>query len=100
MPSLVPTGTDTFKLQQDDGTRIDRLRSTDRANGDADGEYWRVTAPDGTRYYYGYNRLPGWASGKETTEPCRTPPSPTPSWPTAWTRRPRRSATGAASPRA
>nr|WP_234340660.1 RHS repeat-associated core domain-containing protein [Streptomyces sp. NRRL F-5630] len=71
---LVPTGTDSFKLQQDDGTRIDRLRDTARANGDADGEYWRVTTPDGTRYYYGYNRLPGYASGNEVTNSVWTVP--------------------------
>ncbi|WEH27490.1 polymorphic toxin-type HINT domain-containing protein [Streptomyces sp. AM 3-1-1] len=71
---LVPTGTDSFKLQQDDGTRIDRLRDTARGNGDADGEYWRVTTPDGTRYYYGYNRLPGYASGNEATNSVWTVP--------------------------
>ncbi|MEU6443206.1 RHS repeat-associated core domain-containing protein [Streptomyces sp. NPDC047046] len=71
---LVATGTDTFKLQQDDGTRIDRLRDTARGNGDADGEYWRVTTPDGTRYYYGYNRLPGWKEGSATTNSTWTTP--------------------------
>ncbi|MGW7559159.1 polymorphic toxin-type HINT domain-containing protein [Streptomyces sp. NPDC054757] len=64
---LVPVGKDEFKLKQDDGTRIARLRSTARANGDADGEYWRLTDPSGVRYYFGYNRLPGWATGKEET---------------------------------
>lgn len=64
---LVPVGKDEFKLKQDDGTRIDRLRSTARANGDADGEYWRLTDPKGVRYYFGYNRLPGWVAGKEET---------------------------------
>ena len=32
---------------QDDGTRVERLRSTATANGDNDGEYWKVTTPDG-----------------------------------------------------
>ncbi|MFJ3528101.1 polymorphic toxin-type HINT domain-containing protein [Streptomyces sp. NPDC090132] len=71
---LVPTGTDTFKLQQDDGTRIKRLRSMDRANGDNDGEYWELTDPSGTRYYFGYNRLPGYTSGKEATNSVYTVP--------------------------
>ena len=72
---LVPTGKDDeFKLQQDDGTRIARLKSTDRGNGDNDGEYWRVTDPQGNRYYFGYNRLPGWADGKETTDSTWTVP--------------------------
>ncbi|MCX5535759.1 polymorphic toxin-type HINT domain-containing protein [Streptomyces sp. NBC_00006] len=66
---LVPTGTaDEFRFQKDDGSRIARLKSTARGNGDNDGEYWRVTDPEGNRYYFGYNRLPGWASGKESTD--------------------------------
>ncbi|MFI8306873.1 polymorphic toxin-type HINT domain-containing protein [Streptomyces sp. NPDC085927] len=71
---LVPNGTNSWKLKNDDGTKIDRLTSSNRGNGDNDGEYWRVTAPDGTRYYFGYNRLPGWADGKETTDSTWTVP--------------------------
>ncbi|MFJ1901698.1 MULTISPECIES: RHS repeat-associated core domain-containing protein [unclassified Streptomyces] len=71
---LVPAGTDSWKLKNDDGTKIDRLKSTSRANGDNDGEYWRVTTPDGTRAYFGYNRLSGWAAGKETTDSTWTTP--------------------------
>ncbi|MFJ2896192.1 polymorphic toxin-type HINT domain-containing protein [Streptomyces sp. NPDC087218] len=71
---LVPAGNDEFKLKHDDGTRIKRLESTDRGNGDNDGEYWRLTGPDGTRYYFGYNRLPGWSTGKDTTDSTWTLP--------------------------
>ncbi|MFF4969677.1 RHS repeat-associated core domain-containing protein [Streptomyces sp. NPDC001037] len=71
---LVPVGNDEFKLRQDDGTRVARLTSTARGNGDDDGEYWRLTAPDGTRYYFGYHRLPGWTDGKETTDSTWTVP--------------------------
>ncbi|WP_018543808.1 polymorphic toxin-type HINT domain-containing protein [Streptomyces sp. LaPpAH-108] len=72
---LVPTGKDDeFRFQQDDGSRIARLKSTARGNGDNDGEYWRVTDPQGNRYYFGYNRLPGWADGKETTDSTWTVP--------------------------
>ncbi|QFR98066.1 sugar-binding protein [Streptomyces tsukubensis] len=71
---LVPAGNDEFKLQQDNGTKIKRLTSADRGNGDNDGEYWRLTTPDGTRYYFGYNRLPGWSDGKETTDSTWTAP--------------------------
>ncbi|WP_245241932.1 hypothetical protein [Streptomyces sp. NEAU-H3] len=71
---LVPTGTDTFKLRQDDGTRVKRLRSADRANGDNDDEYWELTDPSGTRFYFGYNRLPGYASGKAATNSVYTVP--------------------------
>ncbi|MFE4537417.1 polymorphic toxin-type HINT domain-containing protein [Streptomyces scopuliridis] len=71
---LVPAGKDEFKLKQDDGTKITRLRSVNRGNGDDDGEYWRLTAPDGIRYYFGYNRLPGWTDGKATTDSTWTTP--------------------------
>lgn len=71
---LVPTGKDEFRLKNDDGTRIKRLESTDRGNGDNDGEYWRLTAPDGITYYFGYNRLPGWTAGKATTDSTWTMP--------------------------
>ncbi|MFC0599262.1 RHS repeat domain-containing protein [Streptomyces palmae] len=72
---LVPTGKDDeFKFRQDDGSRIAHLKSTSRGNGDNDGEYWRVTDPEGNRYYFGYNRLNGWAEGKETTDSTWTVP--------------------------
>ncbi|WP_059009303.1 polymorphic toxin-type HINT domain-containing protein [Streptomyces specialis] len=71
---LVPAGGDTWKFQQDDGTRIRHLTASARANGDNDNEYWELTTPDGTRYYFGYHRLPGWASGKETTDSTWTVP--------------------------
>ncbi|MEU3394932.1 RHS repeat-associated core domain-containing protein [Streptomyces albidoflavus] len=71
---LVPAGDNEFKLKKDDGTRVTRLRNTALANGDNDGEYWRVTAPDGTRYYFGYNRPSGWTEGKEETNSSWTVP--------------------------
>ncbi|NDZ64160.1 sugar-binding protein [Streptomyces cyaneofuscatus] len=74
---LVPTGTDTFRLREDDGTKIQRKRGTStdvRANGALDDEYWQVTTPDGVRYFFGYNRLPGWATGKESTDSTWTAP--------------------------
>ncbi|MEU6245629.1 polymorphic toxin-type HINT domain-containing protein [Streptomyces sp. NPDC047024] len=71
---LVPDGTDSWKLRDDDGTRIDRLTSSSRGNGAKDGEYWRVTDPGGTQYYFGYNRLPGWADSKPVTNSTWTVP--------------------------
>ncbi|MFE9295607.1 RHS repeat-associated core domain-containing protein [Streptomyces niveus] len=71
---LVPAGKDVWKLKGDDGTKIDRLTSTNRGNGDADGEYWRLTDPQGVRYYFGYHRLPGWAEGREATNSAWTAP--------------------------
>ncbi|MFJ3249073.1 RHS repeat-associated core domain-containing protein [Streptomyces sp. NPDC086782] len=71
---LVPTGTNSWKLKDDDGTKVDRLTSSSRGNGDNDGEYWRLTDPAGTQYYFGYNRLPGWADGKAITNSTWTVP--------------------------
>ncbi|MGP4112295.1 polymorphic toxin-type HINT domain-containing protein [Streptomyces sp. 4N509B] len=71
---LVPVADNEWKLQRDDGTRIRRLTDAARANGDNNDEYWEVTAPDGTRYYFGYHRLPGWSEGDETTESTWTVP--------------------------
>ncbi|MDJ1136864.1 RHS repeat domain-containing protein [Streptomyces iconiensis] len=63
-----------WRKQDDDGTRVAQLASSERGNGDNNGEYWRVTTPDGIRYYFGYNRLPGWTSGKEETNSVFTAP--------------------------
>ncbi|MET9311031.1 RHS repeat-associated core domain-containing protein [Kribbella sp. NPDC003505] len=55
----------TWRLKNDDGTRIDRLEGAE--NGGKNGQYWRVTTTDGTQYFFGLNRLPNWTEGKPTT---------------------------------
>ncbi|MET4644443.1 MULTISPECIES: RHS repeat-associated core domain-containing protein [Streptomyces] len=74
---LIPSGTNSWKIKGDDGTKIDRLYGSGtnvRANGARNDEYWRVTTTDGTRYYFGENRLPGWTTGLETTDSVWTAP--------------------------
>ncbi|MFE7314177.1 RHS repeat-associated core domain-containing protein [Streptomyces sp. NPDC057555] len=71
---LVPAGTGQWKLRNDDGTKIKRLTSAARDNGDNDNEYWELTDPSGFRYYFGYHKLPGWTEGKETTNSTWTVP--------------------------
>ncbi|UCM86590.1 RHS repeat-associated core domain-containing protein [Streptomyces marincola] len=71
---LVPDGANTWRLRQDNGTRIERLTGSARANGDNNNEYWRVTDTAGTQYYFGYHRLPGWTEGDETTDSTWTVP--------------------------
>ncbi|MDD9375113.1 RHS repeat-associated core domain-containing protein [Streptomyces sp. ZAF1911] len=44
--------------ENDSGEKVEKL--TGAANGDNDGEHWKVTTPDGTQYFFGLNRLPGW----------------------------------------
>ncbi|MFF7634314.1 polymorphic toxin-type HINT domain-containing protein [Kitasatospora sp. NPDC008050] len=46
-----------WHLQGDDGSKVEQL--TGAPNGLNNGEYWRVTTPDGTQYYFGQNHLPG-----------------------------------------
>lgn len=58
--------TGVWKLKSDDGTRIEKL--TGAANGDNDGEHWRVTTRDGIQYHFGLNRLPGWTAGNPETQ--------------------------------
>ncbi|MER6777913.1 MULTISPECIES: RHS repeat-associated core domain-containing protein [unclassified Streptomyces] len=48
----------------DSGERVEKL--TGAANGDNNGEHWKVTTADGTQYFFGLNRLPGW---KDDTTP-------------------------------
>ncbi|MEO3746487.1 RHS repeat-associated core domain-containing protein [Plantactinospora sp. B5E13] len=64
--------TGAWHPRNDDGSRVERL--TGATNGDNDGEHWKITSRDGTQYFYGLNRLPGWASGKEVTNSAWTVP--------------------------
>ncbi|MGK5498892.1 polymorphic toxin-type HINT domain-containing protein [Streptomyces sp. URMC 125] len=54
------------------GARVEKL--TGAANGDDDGEHWRVTTTDGTEYHFGLNRLTGWEAGDEETASAWTVP--------------------------
>ncbi|SDS14977.1 intein N-terminal splicing region/RHS repeat-associated core domain-containing protein [Jiangella sp. DSM 45060] len=71
----------TWRPLNDDGSRIEHL--TGAANGDNDGEHWRVTTTDGTQYYFGLHKrdaadtaptnsaftVP--VAGNHAGEPCR-----------------------------
>ncbi|MEU6786915.1 RHS repeat-associated core domain-containing protein [Nonomuraea angiospora] len=54
---LIPAGGDTWRMKNDDGTRIEKLTGESTGNGDNDGEYWKVTTTDGTQYFFGLNTL-------------------------------------------
>ena len=64
--------TGVLRLKNDDGSLVERLFGA--ANGDQDGEYWRITKGDGTRYYFGRNRLDGWSAGNPETRSAWTVP--------------------------
>ncbi|MEU4243625.1 polymorphic toxin-type HINT domain-containing protein [Actinoplanes sp. NPDC026619] len=64
--------THTFRSANDNATtQIDNL--SDATNGTKNGEYFRVTQ-NGTQYYFGLSRLPGWSAGAEETKSVQTVP--------------------------
>ncbi|MFC7247423.1 RHS repeat-associated core domain-containing protein [Catellatospora aurea] len=69
---LVKVTDDLWRMSEDDGSKIERL--TGANNGDDDGEYWKITTTDGTQYFFGKNRLPGWTAAKQETESVWTVP--------------------------
>jgi RHS repeat-associated protein len=71
-PLVLDSATGAWKLQDDDGSRLERL--TGASNGARNGEHWRLTTTDGTQYYFGLNRLPGWVTGNPVTGSTWTAP--------------------------
>ncbi|MEU4239855.1 RHS repeat-associated core domain-containing protein [Actinoplanes sp. NPDC026619] len=62
----------TFRPADDDATtKVDRL--TNATNGTKNNEYFRVVE-NGTQYYFGLNRLPGWTANAEVTNSAWTMP--------------------------
>jgi RHS repeat-associated protein len=60
-----------WHAQNDNGEQIQV--KTDTVNGDHANQYWVVTVGD-TSYYFGLNRLPGWATGNPVTNSVATVP--------------------------
>jgi RHS repeat-associated protein len=55
------TTTETWRPRSDDGSKVEHLYDVNTGNGDADGEYWKITTRTGTQFFFGRNKLPGWA---------------------------------------
>ncbi|MBM2623800.1 hypothetical protein JIG36_50760 [Actinoplanes sp. LDG1-06] len=51
--------------RSEDGSKIEKL--TGATNGDIDGEHWKVTATDGTQYFFGLDDLPGQSAATDST---------------------------------
>jgi RHS repeat-associated protein len=68
--------TKTWHEAGDGGDEIQYLTGTaaNTGNGTYDNDYWEVIAPDGTQYYFGKNKGPGWASGDPVTDSAFTEP--------------------------
>ncbi|MEU3130803.1 polymorphic toxin-type HINT domain-containing protein [Streptomyces sp. NPDC047726] len=80
--------------EQDSGEKVEKLTGADNgdkgtAGVDGVGEHWKITATDGTQYFFGLNKLKGWSDhgtgaddpltnstltmpvfGNQTGEPC------------------------------
>ncbi|GLH99934.1 polymorphic toxin-type HINT domain-containing protein [Phytohabitans aurantiacus] len=56
-----------WHARDEDGSKIEQIASS-VDNGDNNGEYWKVTTADGTQYWFGRHRLPGWSAGRPTTD--------------------------------
>ncbi|MEV7523732.1 RHS repeat-associated core domain-containing protein [Streptomyces sp. NPDC091371] len=61
----------TWRLENDDASKVEKL--TGATNGDNNGEYWKITTPDGTQYYFGAGRKPGSPTAPATNSAWTTP---------------------------
>jgi RHS repeat-associated protein len=68
-----------WRAQSDPGWTIERLTGAPYTTIH-DGQYWKVTGPDGTQYFFGYGHMPGRTTNStlavrvvadNTAEPCR-----------------------------
>ncbi|CAL9646915.1 hypothetical protein SUDANB120_06503 (plasmid) [Streptomyces sp. enrichment culture] len=60
-----------WRLENDDASKVEKL--TGAANGDNNGEHWKITTPDGTQYHFGAGRKPGSTTGPATNSAWTTP---------------------------
>ncbi|MFI5713134.1 RHS repeat-associated core domain-containing protein [Kribbella sp. NPDC051620] len=68
---LVKMDDNTFRLEKDDGSRIQRLYDATNESGAKGGEHWLVTTSDGTKYYFGSNPI---ISGSDRADSVNTVP--------------------------
>jgi RHS repeat-associated protein len=61
---IVLSSNGTYKNETDDTSDIKQLS----------GGGWEIISPDGAQYYYGLDKLPGWASGDQETNSIWTVP--------------------------
>ncbi|MFC3896414.1 RHS repeat-associated core domain-containing protein [Lentzea rhizosphaerae] len=67
-------GTNQWRAKNDDGSMIERLNRAPVAGGDDNGEFWKVTTPNGTQYFLGSREAEStWTVpvfGNHPGEPC------------------------------
>jgi RHS repeat-associated protein len=64
---VLDAATGLWRPRGEEGSTVERLTNTGLGNGDNDGEFWKVTTTDGTQYFFGLNRIPGWTAGARET---------------------------------
>ncbi|MDH6580868.1 hypothetical protein P3T29_006562, partial [Kitasatospora sp. MAP5-34] len=57
----------TYRLADDSGATVSHVTNSSNGSGTYNTDYWVITERNGTAYYFGRNQLPGWSSGKATT---------------------------------
>src|ERR1700733_2985379 len=70
--TLVDDPSTGWHAEDDHGAKISYKTGT--TNGTHDDDYWVLTDPDGTSYYFALNELPGYASGDAQTNSAWTVP--------------------------
>jgi RHS repeat-associated protein len=75
-PLVLDSSTGTWHEESDAGDEVRYLAGTaaNTGNGTHDNDYWVVTTPNGTQYYFGKNKGPGWAPGDPVTSSAWTVP--------------------------
>jgi len=71
--TLVDDPSAGWHAEADNGDKI-TYKTGSGSNGTHDDDYWIVTTPDGTNYYFGLNQVPGYASGDATTNSAWSAP--------------------------
>jgi RHS repeat-associated protein len=73
---LVESAGGSWRLAGDDNSKVTHLtgNTTLCSNGTYDNDCWRITTTDGTQYYFGRNKLPGWVTGDAVTHSAWTVP--------------------------
>jgi RHS repeat-associated protein len=69
---LIKDASGRWRMTSDQDWKIEK--ATGAVNGDDNGEYWKITVPDGTEHYFGLNRLFGWSANNEETNSTWTVP--------------------------
>lgn len=73
--SLVCNSAETScALASDNGDVIKHVTNSGNGTGTYNTDYWTITERDGTVYEFGRNELPGWSSGKATTNSADSVP--------------------------